>query len=100
MTGAVPWLPIFLPATSPLVNTVVMLSASAMRVRSMPWRFPDGTIFFTIHTSGSRMSKRFGCVTAVLTTSSEVSGMYCSLMPVSSSNFAAIRVSWVTAVLA
>ena len=96
--GAVPWSPIFLPLTSPLVNTVVILSNSLILLVSMPCRLPEGTIFLSIQYSESRTSKRFGWVTAVLTTSSEVSGMYWMLMPRSSLTFLAIWVCWFTAV--
>ena len=41
--GAVPWSPISLPATLPVVNTEVILSAFLMRLVSMPLRLPVGT---------------------------------------------------------
>jgi hypothetical protein len=94
----VPWSPIFLPATSPTVNTVVMLPASLIFLVSMPWRFPAGTMFFSIQYSESRMSKLFGWVTARFTTSSEVTGMYSMLIPRSSFTFSLMPACWLTAV--
>jgi len=62
--GAVPWSPTFLPATSPLVNSVVILSAFLMRLVSMPSRLPVGRIFFSEKYSVSIRSNEFGAVTA------------------------------------
>ena len=96
--GAVPWSPTFLPATSPLVNSVVILSAFLMRLVSMPSRLPVGMIFFSEKYSVSIRSKLLGAVTARLVTSSVVTATYWILMPVSFSNFSAMALSWFTAV--
>src|SRR5882724_3975840 len=96
--GAVPWSPTFLPATSPLVNNVVILSAFLMRLVSMPSRLPVGMIFLSEKYSVSIRSNELGAVTARLVTSSVVTGMYWILMPVSASNLSAIALSWFTAV--
>ena len=74
--GAVPWSPTFLPATSPLVNSVVILSAFLMRLVSMPNKLPVGTIFFKENYSVSIKSKELGAVTARLVTSSVVTATY------------------------
>ena len=74
--GAVPWSPTFLPATSPLVNRVVILLAFLIRFVSMPSRLPVGMIFFSEKYSVSIRSNEFGAVTARLVTSSVVTGMY------------------------
>ena len=62
--GAVPWSPTFLPATSPFVNSVVILSACLIRLVSMPSRLPVGMIFFSEKYSVSIRSNEFGAVTA------------------------------------
>ena len=96
--GAVPWSPTALPATMPVVNSVVILSAFLMRLVSMPLRLPVRTIFFSEKYSVSIRSKLLGAVTARLVTSSVVTATYWISMPVSALNFSAIALSWFTAV--
>ena len=96
--GAVPWSPMVLPATLPVVNTEVILSAFLMRLLSMPLRLPVGTIFFSEKYSVSIRSKLFGAVTARLVTSSVVTATYWISIPVSALNFSAMALSWFTAV--
>ena len=96
--GAVPWSPTFLPATSPLVNSEVILSAFLIFLVSMPLRLPVGTIFLSEKYSVSIRSKLLGAVTARLVTSSVVTATYWISMPVSALNFSAIALSWLTAV--
>ena len=93
-----PWSPTFLPATSPLVNSEVILSAFLIFLVSMPFRLPVGTIFLSEKYSVSIRSKLLGAVTARLVTSSVVTATYWMLMPVSALNFSAIALSWLTAV--
>ena len=96
--GAVPWSPTFLPATSPLVNRLVISEAFLMRRVSMPSRLPVGMIFFRVKYSASMRSKLLGAVTARLVTSSVVTATYWILMPVSFSNLSPMALSWFTAV--
>src|SRR6478735_2633471 len=80
--GAVPWSPIFLPLISPLVNSVVILSACLIFLVSMPSKLPVGITFLSEKYSSSIRSKELGAVMARLVTSSVVTGMYWILMPV------------------
>src|SRR6218665_307523 len=96
--GAVPCSPTALPATMPVVNSVVILSAFLMRRLSMPLRLPVGTIFLSEKNSVSIRSKLFGAVTARLLTSSVVTATYWMAMPVSAWNLWAFALSWFTAV--
>ena len=76
----------------------VILSASLIRLASMPARLPAGRIFFRLKNSVSTRSKEFGCVTTRLVTSSVTTGMYSMVMPRSSFTFLAISADWFTAV--
>ena len=98
--GAVPWSPISLPATLPVVNTEVILSAFLMRLVSMPLRLPVGTRLRNWKYSESSKSKLLGDVMARFKTSSVVTATYwiTTLPPVSDLNFSAISLSWFTAV--
>ena len=74
--GAVPWSPMVLEPTLPVVKTEVILSAFLIRLVSMPLRLPVGTIFFSEKYSVSIRSKLLGAVTARLVTSSVVTATY------------------------
>ena len=64
----------------------------------MPRMLPDGTSLGRLKYSVSTMSKLFGCVSTRFVTSSVVTGMYCTLMPVSSKSFLSISLPIVVAV--
>ncbi|EWS63366.1 hypothetical protein Y695_03404 [Hydrogenophaga sp. T4] len=96
--GAVPWSPTALPATVPVVNSGVILSAFLIFLTSMPFKLPVGTIFLSEKYSVSIRSKLLGAVTARLVTSSVVTATYWILMPVSFSNLSPMALSWFTAV--
>ena len=98
--GAVPWSPMVFPATLPVVNTEVILSAFLMRLVSMPLRLPVGTSLPSWKYSESSRSKLLGAVMARFITSSVVTATYWILIlpPTSFSNFSAMSLSWLTAV--
>ena len=68
----------------PLVKTGVILSNSLIFLASIARMLPDGTSFFRLKYSVSRMSNEFGCVITRLVTSSVVATMFWIVMPVSS----------------
>ena len=69
------------------MNAVTTLLHSLILFVSIPKRLPDGTSLGILKYSESTISKLFGCVRIVLTTSSVVLEMYLTLIPVSSNNF-------------
>ena len=74
--GAVPWSPTAFPSTFPVVKSDVILSAFLMRLVSIPFRLPVGTMFLSEKYSESIKSKLLGAVTARLVTSSVVTATY------------------------
>ena len=75
-----------------------MLSKFLIRFESIPRIFPDGTSFGRLKYSVSTMSKLLGCVNTRFVTSSVVTGMYWTLIPVSSKSFLSISEPIVVAV--
>ena len=69
------------------MNAVTTLLHSLILFVSIPNRLPDGTSLGILKYSESTISKLFGCVRIVLTTSSVVLEIYLTLIPVSSNNF-------------
>ena len=81
----------------PLVKTGVMLSNSLIFLASIGRMFPDGTSFFRLKYSVSKMSKEFGWVITRLVTSSVVATIFWIVIPVSAFTFFVMSSDWLTA---